>query len=191
MERSGGILIAAPMALLLTTPAAAQRRTAVPNEGMGAVGVSVGAALPFESTLKKGFDLAGQAEGYLSRRVSIRGQVSAAWLDITARPFTGTVKPIAFNGNVVYNWEGGAWHPYVTAGLGLYHYTFTENSVTSSDNKFGVDVGGGIEYFFTRHDTLLGEVLVHAIPGTVSSAGANYDAGYWTVSGGYKKYFGK
>jgi hypothetical protein len=63
--------------------------------------------------------------------------------------------------------------------------------IDSSDNKFGGDVGAGIEYFLTRRDTLLGEVTFHAIPGTVTSYRSAYEAGYWTLCGGYKRYFGK
>ena len=185
------ILTAVAITLLMGPSAAAQSRGPVPNTGMMAAGVSMGAAPAFDSALNNGLDLAGQFESYLTPRVSIRALVSKAWNDINDRPFTGTVAPIAVNGNVVYNWEGGAWHPYATAGVGLYHYTFTEGGLDSSDTKFGVNAGGGVEYFVTRHDTLTGEVVFHAIPGTVSSLRSSYDAGYWRIAGGYKKYFGR
>jgi hypothetical protein len=68
------------------SPALAQRR--VPNTGMGTIGVSVGAALPTESNLENGLGLAGSLEGYLTPRVSIRGQVGTAWLDFTGAPAT-------------------------------------------------------------------------------------------------------
>jgi hypothetical protein len=189
--------IAATAILLCTAiPAAAQRpregRGPVPAPGMGAIGAQITAAMPSEDSWKNGVDVTGSVEGYLSRRVSVRGSVSGAWLDIFGRGFNGTINPVAFNGNVVYNWEGGKWHPYATGGAGLYHYRFSEGITSSSANKFGVDVGGGAEYFFTRHDTLLGEVLVHSVPGTVTSGLTTYQKpSYWTLSGGYKKYFGK
>src|SRR5436190_1951625 len=195
MQKRLAIVTAAVLALALATPAAAQRRrdvrTPVPDAGMVAVGVQLTAAVPTEPALKNGFDVVGNVEGYLSRRVSVRGSVSGAWLDIFGHGFDGTVKPVAINGNLVYNWEGGAWHPYVTGGVGLYHYRFDEGLTESSANKFGVNFGGGIEYFFTRHDTLTGEVLVHPVTGRVSGRLADYDADYWTIAGGYKKYFGK
>jgi hypothetical protein len=190
------IIAAAAIVLCAAMPAAAQRRGErsgpVPDEGMVAVGAQFTAAMPSEASWKNGVDVTGTLEGYLSRRVSARGSVSGAWLDIFGRGFDGTINPVAFNGNLVYNWEGGKWHPYVTGGVGLYHYRFSEGISSSAANKFGVDFGGGAEYFFTRHDTLLGEALVHAVPGTVTSRLTTYQGpSYWTLSGGYKKYFGK
>jgi hypothetical protein len=156
---------------------------------MAAIGFTVGASLPTEPSLKNGIDLAAQAEKYLTPRVSVRGRVSAAWFDITGRGFIGTVQPVAIEGNLVHNWEGGAWHPYATGGIGLYHYRFDETPLESSDNKFGVNFGGGVEYFFTRRDTLLGEALVRVVPGRTNSLRTSYEAGYWTLNMGYKKYF--
>jgi hypothetical protein len=192
MHRILPVAAAAAFALALASPAAAQRNDAnrpVPDAGMVSVGAQITAAMPADAALKNGWDVTGTVERYLSRRVSLRGAVSGAWMDIFGHSFDGTVNPVAFNGNVVYNWEGGAWHPYVTGGLGWYHYRFNEGLTNSTANKFGVNFGGGAEYFFTRHDTLLGEVLVHQVPGDVLSARTGYKAGYWTRSGGYKKYF--
>ena len=92
---------------------------------------------------------------------------------------------------MVYNWEGGAWHPYATGGIGVYHYAFTENALASSDTKVGVDLGGGVEYFVTRHDTVTGEWLLHVVPGRATSALATYQARYWVLTAGYKHYFGR
>jgi len=193
MTRILSVGAAAVVVLALANPAAAQRRNdrlrPVPDAGMVAAGAQLTAAMPVDDSLKNGLQVTGTIDGYLSRRVSVRGAVSGAWMDIFGHSFDGTVNPIAFNGNVVYNWEGGAWHPYVTGGAGLYHYRFSEGLTNSSANKFGVNFGGGAEYFFTRHDTLLGEVLYHHVPGFVDSALTGYQAGFWALSGGYKKYF--
>ena len=71
------------LSLLAGLPRAeAQRRQApqrAPAQDMWAVGGSVGVALPTDETLSSGFDLAGNVEGYLTSRVSVRGQVSGAW----------------------------------------------------------------------------------------------------------------
>ena len=89
---------------------------------MWAVGASIDATVPHDASLQNGLEVAGNIEAYLAPRVSIRGQFGATWWDIIGRGFTGTVKPIFFDGNLVYNWEGGVWHPYVTAGLGAYRF---------------------------------------------------------------------
>src|SRR4051812_18817888 len=123
------VLVALVLSGLYASPAAAQtRRRAIraPAPGMAAVGVSIGADIPADETLDKGLDLAGTVEGYLTSRVSVRGQIGAAWWDIVGHRFTGTVKPIYLDGNIVYNWEGGAVHPYVTAGIGMYKFRSSE-----------------------------------------------------------------
>lgn len=165
-------------------------RTAVPAAGSWAVGGSVGLALPSDPSLDKGLDVAGTLEGYLTPRVSVRGQVGSAWWDITGRGFKGTVQPFYLDGNVVYNWEGGAVHPYVTGGVGLYRFRSTESgAVDGSDTKAGVNLGGGLEYFFTRDATLTGEALYHKVGAFSTPRAVFTDGSFWTLSIGVKKYF--
>src|SRR4051794_32372324 len=76
--RQTSIILLFAFVLAGTSPALAQRH--VPDTGMAAVGASVGAALPTESNLENGLELAANLEGYLTPRVSIRGQVGTAWL---------------------------------------------------------------------------------------------------------------
>ena len=188
------ILLAASIVALSAMAADAQghhdARGAVPARGMVAIGGSVGAAPSLEASFTNGFDLTGNIEGYLTRRVSIRAQVGGAWWDITGRGFSGTVKPVAFDGNVVCNFEGGRIHPYVTGGVGLYHYRFAETPTTGSADKPGTNVGGGVEYFVHRHATITGEVLFHATAQPLQSPVTTYNnTRYWTVTAGMKKYF--
>ena len=112
-----------------------------------------------------GLSVAGNIEGYLTPRLSIRGQVGGTWQDLKAgQPFSGTTKPLWIDGNISYNWEGGKWHPYVTGGGGLsYEESSSHASFNGSDRAFGLNVGGGIEYFFTLHATVTGEVLYHHV----------------------------
>src|SRR6476646_11051760 len=89
--------------LIGASPALAQRRA--PDTGMVGVGVSVGVDIPSAPALDKGLDLAANIEGYLTPRVSVRGQLGGAWWDIVGQRFAGTVKPRYVDGNIVYNWE--------------------------------------------------------------------------------------
>jgi opacity protein-like surface antigen len=194
MRRSVHVLAGAVLVAALATPAAAQTRRArqaspVPDKRMFAIGLSLGVAFPNEDFLENGWVLTAGGEYYFAPRVSARGNLSGAWHDIFGHSFDGTVKPLAINGNLVYNWEHGKWHPYATGGFGIYHYRFEESNIDSSETKTGLDLGGGIEYFFTRHDTLTGELLVHIVPGDLDSALTEYQPGYWTLSFGYKKYW--
>lgn len=160
----------------------------VPNTGMAAVGVSAGGTVTTAPYLDNGPILSANAEWYTTPRVSIRGQLTGAWTGIVGQP-DNQVRPAAFLGNVVYNWERGAWHPYATGGVGVYRFRATEFGLDSHDTKFGVNLGGGIEYFLTRRDTLTGELLVHAIPGNFNTLRTEFESTYWTIAGGYKKYF--
>jgi hypothetical protein len=177
---------------LVPTSAAAQDRDGrgpVPAPGMVAIGGSIGAAPPADPSFTDGLALTGNIEGYLSRRVSIRGQVDGAFWDITGRGFNGTVRPVAFDGNVVYNFEGGRIHPFVTGGVGLYHYRFDETPVGGSANKPGMDVGGGLEYFVHRHTTLTAEFLYHDVGQPVASPLTTFNlAHFWTFTVGAKAY---
>ena len=180
---------------LAAVPAAAQSRSSrtqssrVPNGSMFGLGMATGVLAPSSIDQNNGWYLTVNGEGYFTPRVSARAQFGGGWSDIFGHSFAGQVKPMVLLGNLVYNWEGGKVHPYVTGGGGMYHYRFTEAGVDSSDTKAGVDFGGGAEYFFTRHDTLTGEVLFHAVPGMANGRSADYKARFWTVTGGYKKYF--
>ena len=183
------------LSLLAGVPRAeAQRRQAppprrAPAQDMWAVGGSAGVALPTDATLGSGFDLAGNVETYLTSRVSIRGQVSVAWWDVIGRGFTGSVTPVVFDGNLVYNWENGKWHPFVTGGAGAYHYgSHIDRGTDGGDTKFGGNFGGGIEYFFNRRSTFTGEGLYHAV-GAFNTPAATFDGSFWTFRAGLKHYF--
>jgi hypothetical protein len=169
-------------------PAAAQRRA--PARDMWAVGGSIGLSVPTDPSLDQGFDIAGNIERYLTSRVSVRGQIGTAWWDIVGRHFTGTVNPVYLDGNVVYNWEGGKWHPYVTGGIGMYRFRSDESlAPNGSDTNVGGNFGGGIEYFYSRRSTITGEGLYHAV-GAFNTPLATFPEGSsWTFMAGVKHYF--
>ena len=183
-------LLGAALIVALATPLPAAAQARVPDAGMWGLGFKAGVSMPFDDALSTAFDMGVSLEGYVTPRVSIRGQVAGTWFDIKGRPFGGTVSPMAMTGNLVYNWELGKWHPFATGGLGIYRVRFDENDLNSSDTKLGVDFGGGMEYFFTRRDVLIGEMTVHFIgDDRVDSARSDYESRYWTILGGYKRYF--
>jgi len=188
MKKIGAIIAMTFLAVAAETPAFAQRAPA-PAPGMWAISGSVGASAPKDASLDKGLDLAVNVENYLSSRVSIRGQLGGSSWNIVGRAFTGDVKPLRLDGNLVYNWEGGEWHPYVTAGVGMYDYRSSlSGNVNGSDTKAGIDAGGGIEYFFRRRTTLTGEVLYHGV-GAFNGLVTTYNSGsFWTFDVGLKAY---
>jgi hypothetical protein len=156
---------------------------------MVGVGFGISAAIPNDDAVSKGPRLVLGAERYLTSRISIRGTLSGAWLDVDGRPFPATMRPMSAVATAVYNWEGGAFHPYVSGGAGWYHYRFTENDLDSSDSKVGLNLGGGAEWFFTRRDTFTGDVQYHVVPDRVNSRLSSYEPTFWTATFGYKRYF--
>ena len=181
-------VIAGALLLAVATPVAAQRGGAVPEAGMNAVGIFVGVAVPGEELFKSGLNVGVSGEHYLTRRASVRGQLSGAFWRFTDF-VEDRARPITLTGNIVYNWEHGAVHPYVTAGLGYYRFRFTEADFDTSDSKFGLNIGGGAEYFISPRDSITGELLVHPVGGDASGRFGDYGTFFWTLSGGYKKYF--
>jgi hypothetical protein len=165
------------------SPALAQRRA--PATGMVGIGASVGAAVPTEDGIENGFEIAGNLEGYVTPRMSVRGQLGTAWLDFNR---DRTAKPVFVDGNIVYNWEGGAWHPYVTGGIGYYRYN-VENG--PHDSNPGIDLGAGFEYFFTRQSTLTGELLFHKVGDVIAPPLRVSDGSFWTFAIGAKTYLGR
>jgi hypothetical protein len=191
-------IVAVAAIVIGVTPASAQRRTTtqrttaprVPAEGMWAVGGSIGAAAPADAALQNGLDLAGNLERFFTPRFSLRGQIGASWLDIQGHSFTGTVKPIFGTANAVYNWEGGAVHPYVTGGIGIYHFSGPgTTSADISDTKTGANFGGGIDYFIDRRTTMGGELTYHKVGGFDTPMAAFGDGSFWRFGFGLKRYF--
>jgi hypothetical protein len=155
-----------------------------------AVGASISPTATTSAYLDNGLEIAANVEGYLTPRVSIRGQVGTAWWDIIGLSYTGTIQPVFFLGNVVYNWETAEWRPYVTAGAGMYHFGFTEADVTGSNTKGGLNVGAGVEYLFSPDAAITAEGLFHRV-GLVPTnrAALGFKGSFWSFTVGAKKYF--
>jgi len=157
---------------------------------MWALGGSIGGGVPSEPSLNDGLELAGNLERYFTPRVSIRGQLGGAWSDIVGRGFNGTVNPVFVDGNIVYNWEGGVLHPFVTGGVGLYHYrSFESGAGNGGDTRPGVNLGGGLEYFYSRRGTITFETLYHAVNEVKTPLTTFNNGQFWTVGVGVKRYF--
>ena len=66
--------------------------------------------------------------------------------------------------DVNYNWEGGRWHPFVGTGVGvLLQFRSNGSSIGETETRFGLNTGGGLEYFFNRSVALKGEGRYHAV----------------------------
>jgi opacity protein-like surface antigen len=167
-------------------PAFAQQ---APITGRWAVGGSIGAAGPSDPSLQRGVDGAGNIETYLTPRVSIRGQVGYTSWDIVGRHFSGSIAPLYATGNLVYTFGGGILHPYVTGGVGVYHYHGSETGTPDgSDTKAGLNVGGGVEIFFSRSAAFTSELAYHRVGAFNSPVATFNDGSFWRFGAGAKFY---
>lgn len=156
-----------------------------PDTGMAAVAGSIGVMIPDEQ-LENAVTLEGQGEYYLTPRVSFR-----TLLNWSSPGFAGRTednfRQFKLLFGVVYNWEGGIFHPFVTGGAGAYfvrqHLDNREDP--EGETRGGIHLGGGIEYFTSDRTTIKGEArwdVVSHPPGLPDASG-------FTLMIGLKRYF--
>lgn len=152
----------AAAACLSPTTAEAQRR--MPHKDANAVGAEVGVFLPQQDGMSTGLDVAGFFEHYMTARNSLRVGVEYADPKVE-RETSDSVKQVRVGADLVHNWEGGAVHPFVGAGLGAYFLQPRDNGHDSGDGatKFGGTILGGLEFFTSKTFAVKGEVRYDAV----------------------------
>ena len=152
------------LGLCVTVPVLALAQERVPHAGSTAVGIDVGAFVPTADQLDNSLLVNVLYEYYVTPRVSLR--TGFGWADPA---FKGTgidsLRQLPLRLDVNYNWEGGRWHPFVGTGAGAYFMQFRNNgqSFGQTETKFGLNSGGGMEYFLNRNVALKAEGRYHAI----------------------------
>jgi hypothetical protein len=173
------------MAALLAVPSVAVAQRRVPATDSAAVGGDVGVFLPSDDALTTGPTLEGFYEYYLTPRNSIR--VGAGWANPKEeREHSDSLRHVRIAIDTVYNWERGAIHPFVGAGLGVYFLQPMDNgnSVGDSESKPGGTLFGGAEFFTSRRMSVKAEARYHLVK---DAFGVNPDGLALTI--GLKKYF--
>jgi hypothetical protein len=172
-------------AVLLTLPASSWAQRRVPATNSAAVGGEVGVFIPREEALTTGPTLEGFYEYYLTPRNSLR--MGLGWANPKFdRESSDSLRHVRVALDTVYNWEGGAVHPFVGAGIGVYFLQFRDNGQNSGDSesKLGGTLFGGAEFFTSRTMSVKAEARYHL----VQNIGAfNPDGLALTI--GVKKYF--
>ena len=182
MRRSLPHFILFACSLLAPAVASAQR---VPTSDSGAIGGEVGVFVPRSAELDTSLALEGFYEYYFTPRGSLR--LGLGWANPSfSRGSDDNLETFRVAVDGVYNWEGGAVHPFVGAGLGIYFLQPTDNgeSVEDSETKPGVSLFGGFEYFTNRTTSIKGEARYHLVG---DAFGLNPDG--LTLTIGLKKYF--
>ena len=174
--------------VLSLVPVMAQAQGRTPRTDSAAVGFDIGLFKPNEDVLNATVSLDGFYEYYLSPRTSVRFGLGYIAPDYEFEQ-DETLRYISVGGDVIYNWEGGAVHPFVGAGVGVYIMQPRENGndVAESESKLGVSVLGGLEYFTSNTVALKGEASYHFIS-DVDNFGPRNPNGL-KLSIGLKKYF--
>jgi outer membrane protein with beta-barrel domain len=169
--------------VLIPTVAFAQRR--VPATDSGAVGGDVGLFVPRSDVLDAGPALEGFYEYYFTPRGSLR--LGLGWANPS---FDGrqddSLRTLRVAVDGVYNWERGAVHPFVGAGLGIYFLQPKNNgnNVGDSETKTGATLFGGAEFFTSRTVSFKAEGRYHLV-----SDAFGINPGGLALTIGVKKYF--
>jgi opacity protein-like surface antigen len=149
MTNSAFLLRSIPIAaVVLLTPLVA---TAQPRTGQVAAGADIGAYLPKDEQLSNGWMADGFVEFYATPRVGIRGIVTAI-RNGYERFDNDDERQLRLGVDVIYNWEGGKFHPFVGAGFGAHFLRFYRDGdhEEPDDNNFGSNILGGVEVFINR-----------------------------------------
>jgi len=173
---------------LLPAVAAAQR---TPRTDSAAIGGEVGVFRPDADALNPSLSLDGFYEYYVSPRTSLRLGLGWTSPEYDFDP-DESLRYVRFGGDMLYNWEGGAVHPFVGAGLGVYILQRRENGddIGDSESKLGGVLLGGVEYFTSNSVSIKGEASYHLISNADGFAGRgprNPDGFKLTI--GLKTYF--
>ena len=157
-------LLICGLTVMLGLPSAAAAQARMPHKDAGAVGGDVGIFLPREEVLTTGLVLEGFYEYYLTARDSVR--VGAGWLNPKfENESSDSLRQIRIAVDFVHNWERGAVHPFVGAGIGTYFLQFRDNgeNVGDSETKFGGTIFGGAEFFTSNTFSVKGEARYHIV----------------------------
>lgn len=169
-------------------PSMVQAQGLTPHADSAAVGVDVGLFRPSDDELKPALSLDGFYEYYFTARTSLR--LGLGWTNPEFdRDNNTSIRHIRVGGDVIYNWEGNAIHPFVGAGLGLYimEPRNNGNKLADSESKLGGVLLGGVEFFTGDTVSIKGEASYHLISNTDNFGPANPDG--LKLSIGVKKYF--
>jgi hypothetical protein len=186
--RIRALSLAIVMIVALPLSAAAQRAhpTRQPAEGSIAIGGDIGLFVPTDGAFGPSVALEGHADFSLTARIAARFGVD--WTDPSFdRESTDSLRQVRFGGDVIYNWEGGKWHPFAGGGIGAHLLQEKDNGrdLGDSETKLGGALLGGVEYFFNRTATIKAEGRYQFVGDTRNG----YDPSGLVLLVGLKQYF--
>ena len=179
-------MIVSTLVLCTATPALAQSESRrAPHQGSSAVLGEVGLFMPTQDGMTTGPTVEGAYEYYLTARNSLR--VGAGWANPKLdREHADSTRQVRVGADLVHNWEGGAIHPFVGAGVGSYFLQGMDNgnSFGPSNTRLGARLLGGVELFTARTFSVKGEARYDAV-----MKANGYNPSGLSLSIGVKSYF--
>jgi hypothetical protein len=172
-------------ALVLVVPSQAWAQRRMPHSDANALGVEVGVFVPHQQGMGSGPEIDGTFEHYFDARDSVR--LDVGWMRAQQNNDSNkNVREVSVGGDLVHNWEGGAIHPFVGAGLGVY---FVQPRVSGSNNgsggtEFGGTILGGAEFFTSKTFAVKAEARYHIV-----TTFNGYDPSGFALTIGLKSYF--
>lgn len=178
-------LLSIGMAFILGLPATAAAQGRMPQKDAGALGAEVGVFLPRQDGMTTGPEIAGFYEYYLTARESLR--VGGGWANPKNEADSNLrTRQIRFGVDLIHNWEGGAVHPFVGAGLGTYFLQPRLNGTNLGDSatKIGGTILGGVEFFTSNTFAVKGEARY-----SIVQKSGPYNPSGLSLTLGVKSYF--
>ena len=168
--------------LCAAPPAAAQHR--MPHAGANALGAEVGAFVPRQDGMSNSAEVSGFFEPYLTPRDSLR--LVVGWMNPKVETSNDqSTRQVRIAGELIHNWEGGAVHPFVGAGLGAYFLkALAAGTDGPSATRLGGTILGGAEFFTSKTFSVKGEARYNVV-----SKWNGYDPSGLSLTLGVKSYF--
>ncbi|HEY9478847.1 MAG TPA: porin family protein [Gemmatimonadaceae bacterium] len=148
--------VAMGLALVAT---AANAQSLVPAAKPVSFGIAGGMSMPtgdFGDAFKSGYNVSGLVQ-FQQPTWPVAIRVEAQYQDFSAKgDVDASTKTMGGLANVLYNFPTKSIvRPYVTGGLGFFHIKVDAGDVSGSDNKFGYDLGAGLDFQLSGMNTFL------------------------------------
>jgi hypothetical protein len=156
----------------------------MPHTGANAVGAEVGAFMPKQDGMSNSAEVTGFFEPYLTPRDSLR--LVVGWMNPKVETSNDqSTRQVRIGGELIHNWEGGAIHPFVGAGLGAYFLkALAAGTDGPSATRLGGTILGGAEFFTSKTFSVKGEARYNVV-----SKWNAYDPSGLSLTIGVKSYF--
>ena len=178
-------LLTIGMVVMLGLPAAAAAQGRMPHKDAGAIGAEVGVFFPQQDGMSTGPEIDGFYEYYMTARDSLR--VGAGWANPKNEADSNLrTRQIRVGVDLIHNWEGGAVHPFLGAGLGAYFLQprLDGTNLGDSATKIGGTMFGGVEFFTSNTFAIKGEARYNVV-----QKSGDYNPSGLSLTFGVKSYF--